>query len=51
MIPTVEDIVDGLLAGKYNKEQAMKWLEQHINSAIDEGAEHALLSEQEANDD
>jgi hypothetical protein len=29
VIPTIEDIVDGLLSGKFTREQAIKWLNQH----------------------
>lgn len=35
MIPTVESIVDGLLSGLYTKEQAMAWLEIHIQRGDD----------------
>lgn len=31
MIPTIEDIVAGLLAGTYTKEQAIAWLNQHVS--------------------
>jgi hypothetical protein len=29
MIPTIEDIVAGLLAGEFTKEQAISWLKTH----------------------
>lgn len=33
MIPTIETIVNDLLAGKITKQQAIEWLNQHAESA------------------
>lgn len=48
MIPSIEQIVEGLLNGSYTREQALSWLEEHINIATDSGYEQAL---QENDDD
>ena len=29
MIPTIEDILDGVLDGTYTRDQALRWLEKH----------------------
>lgn len=57
MIPTIEDIVEGLLAGTITKQQAIEWLHQHAEGAYvtlrDEFAAAALtgiLSDQRARD-
>lgn len=36
MIPTINTIVEDLLAGKITKHQAIEWLNQHAEGAIDE---------------
>lgn len=35
MIPTIEDIVAGLIAGTYTQEQAMFWIHQHVSHGYD----------------
>lgn len=35
MIPTIEEIIAGLLSGDFTKEQALAWLDQHIELAVD----------------
>lgn len=35
MIPTIEDIVAGLLSGQYSKEQGINWLQAHRDAAAD----------------
>ena len=36
MIPSIEQIVSGLLAGVHTKDQAIDWLEQHVSGATNE---------------
>jgi hypothetical protein len=36
MIPTIEDIIAGLIAGRYNAEQAEAWISRHVEIATDE---------------
>jgi hypothetical protein len=46
MIPTIETIVEDLLAGAITKQQALAWLHQHAEDAFrdlrDEFAMHAM---------
>lgn len=39
MIPAIEDILDDLIAGAITKEQAFKWIDQHIDLAKERGYE------------
>lgn len=34
MIPTIENIIEGLMDGSYTKEQAIAWLEVHASGPI-----------------
>jgi hypothetical protein len=50
MIPSIEQIVSGLLAGVHTREQAIDWLEQHASGAANDlrdffanGAMQALI--------
>ncbi len=36
MIPTIEQIVEDLAAGKVSKSQAVSWLQQHAAGTVDE---------------
>lgn len=36
MIPDIEDIVDGLIAGTMSREQALQWLSAHMQMAGDD---------------
>jgi hypothetical protein len=38
MIPTVEDILRDLAAGKLGFEQAMSWMEEHFRMAMEEAS-------------
>ena len=39
MIPTIEDIVKGLIAGTVTEQQALAWLNTHIELAQESGHE------------
>lgn len=43
MIPTIEDIVDGLLAGRYSREQAIEWLRLHEDEPPNQSREYAAM--------
>jgi hypothetical protein len=45
MIPTIEDIVAGLIAGTYTREQAIAWLYQHKELSAELAAEAAAALE------
>ena len=36
MIPSIEDIVEGLASGEYTKSQAVTWLLQHAEGAVED---------------
>ena len=37
MIPDINQIIEGLLSGQYSREQAMEWIEQHLELACESG--------------
>ena len=40
MIPTIEDIVEDLIAGIITKQQAINWLNAHADGAVSELRDH-----------
>lgn len=49
MIPTIEEIIAGLIKGTYTGAQADRWIKRHIELAIErEGAEEPLSPEEVA---
>lgn len=45
MIPSIEEILAGLLSGRYTKEQATGWLHTHMDLARDAGDASILRDE------
>lgn len=44
MIPTLDEIIAGLLAGNFTKEQAQAWIDEHIALAVQANDHRAMFA-------
>lgn len=44
MIPTIQEIIAGLVSGDFTQDQAQAWIDQHIALAVDANDHRALFA-------
>lgn len=48
-VPTIEQIVDGLIGGEITKERAIKWIEEHVDTVANNAADSVFYHYEENN--